>query len=354
MLPKLHIPGPVDIAPETYAAMAQPSIGHRGADFEELYRTLQPALRHIAMTGRPVCLSTSSAWGMMEGALRNLCRKKVLNLCCGAFSDKWHSVALANGKEAAKVQAEWGQPIDPAAVRAALAEDDYDLVTLVHSETSTGVLNPLAEIAAAVRESSHALLVVDTVSSFSALPIEPEKLGIDLMLAGVQKALALPPGLTLFTANERALARAESIPDRGYYFDLLEFHKNHEKNNTPTTPTIPHIRALLERAGHILTEGLEARHARHAATNRMLYDWGARHGIRPFPPEGFRTPTLACFRTPGDLDLKEFISTLRAKHGILINGGYGKIKGTTFRVSNMGNETPETIAALIQSLDASL
>ena len=149
--PKLFIPGPVDISPATYEAMCSPIIGHRGKDFEELYAAIQPGLRQIAQTERPVFLSTSSAWGVMEGAIRNLVRKKVLNLCCGAFSDKWFGVSQSCGKSAEKIQVEWGQPIDPEAVRAKLAEGGFDAVTLVHNETSTGVMNPLREIAEVVK-----------------------------------------------------------------------------------------------------------------------------------------------------------------------------------------------------------
>ena len=284
--PKLFSPGPVDVAPETYLAMCGPTIGHRGADFEELYASVQPGLQEIAATTRPVFINTSSAWGIMEGALRNLTQKKVLNLCCGAFSDKWYGVAQSCGKEAEKIQVEWGQPIDPEAVRAKLSEGGFDTVTLVHNETSTGVLNPLKEIAAVVREFDDVLLITDTVSSFSAVPTPFDELGIDVLLCGVQKALALPPGLSLFIASERALERAKSTPDRGYYFDFVEFQKNHEKNNTPSTPAIPHIYGLKERVDHMLAEGLTNRYQRHEETNALLKEWGAGHGFENLAPEG--------------------------------------------------------------------
>ena len=179
--------GPVDISPATFEAMCAPMIGHRGADFEALYSSIQPGLQQIAGTQRRVFLSTSSAWGVMEGSIRNLVQKKVLNLCCGAFSDKWFDVSQRCGKEAEKIQVEWGQAIDPESVRAKLAEGGFDTVTMVHNETSTGVMNPLAEIAEIVNEFEEVLLVVDSVSSFSAVPIPCDKFGIDVLLAGVQK-----------------------------------------------------------------------------------------------------------------------------------------------------------------------
>jgi len=351
-LPKLFIPGPVDIAPETFEAMCQPMIGHRGGDFEALYSSIQPNLKPILGTERPVYLSTSSAWGVMEGCIRNLVQTKVLNLCCGAFSDKWFSVAQSCGKNAEKIQVEWGQPISPDAVREKLSEGGFDTVTLVHNETSTGVMNDLAGIAAVVNEFPDVLLVVDTVSSLSAVPIEMDKLGIDVVLAGVQKALALPPGLAVFAISEAALERASTTEGRGYYFDFAEFEKNAVKNNTPSTPAVALLYALKQKVDSIAEEGLDARFARHAKLNGMIQDWMAKHGFENFAPEGFRSLSLTAIdNSAGRLDVPGFIKALRAKHNILINGGYGKIKGTTFRISNMGNETEETIQELIDALD---
>lgn len=350
-LPKLYIPGPVDIAPETYAAMAEPIIGHRGSDFEALYASIQPNLKKIAGTERPVFLSTSSAWGVMEASIRNLVQKKVLNLCCGAFSDKWFSVAKSCGKEAEKIQVEWGEAIDPEAVRAKLAEGGFDVVTCVHNETSTGVMNPIKEIAAVVKEFDDVLFVVDTVSSFSAVPTPMDAWGVDVLLAGVQKALALPPGLTIFACSEAAIARAATTPDRGYYFDFLEFVKADEKNNTPSTPAIALLYALRQKVNSIIEEGLENRYARHDKLNGMINQWATKHGFKNFAQEGFESKSLVCIQNNLEMDVPAFIKAVRAKHNLLLNGGYAKIKGITFRISNMGNETEETINELINALD---
>lgn len=350
-LPKLFIPGPVDISDATFAAMCQPMIGHRGGDFEALYASIQPGIQQILGTAGPVYFSTSSAWGVMEGAIRNLVQTKVLNLCCGAFSDKWYGVAQSCGKQAEKIQVEWGEAIDPAAVRAKLEEGGFDTVTLVHNETSTGVMNPLREIAEVVKSFPGVLLVVDTVSSLSAVPTPTDELKADVLLAGVQKALALPPGLTVFTVSEAALARAATTEGRGYYFDFLEFAKNGEKNNTPSTPAISLLYALKQKVNEIMAEGLAARYERHERLNDLVHAWADKHGITNFAPEGFRSKSLSCFNTPGNLDLSGFIKAVRQKHNMLINGGYGQIKGTTFRISNMGNEDEASINALLAALD---
>jgi len=348
---KLYIPGPINVSPETFAAMSHPMIGHRGSEFEVLYASLQTGLQQLAGTTRPVYLSTSSAWGVMEAALRNLCGKKVLTLCCGAFSDKWFDVANKLGLAADKIQVEWGEAICPETVRAKLAEGGYDLVTLIHNETSTGVMNDLAGVAKVVKSFPGVLLVVDTVSSFSAVPLAMDELGIDVLLAGVQKALALPPGMAVFACSEAALERAKSLPNRGYYFDFIEFAKNAEKNNTPSTPAISLIFGLQHILQTIAAEGLSQRFARHAANHAMIGAWGTRHGFANFAPVGNQSVSLTCFRKPDDFDQAAFIKNLKSKHGYLINGGYGKIKGLTFRISNMGDETAATMQALIDAMD---
>ncbi|MCX8496822.1 MAG: alanine--glyoxylate aminotransferase family protein [Akkermansiaceae bacterium] len=349
--PKLFAPGPVDVSKETFAAMCHPMIGHRGSDFEALYASLQPGLQEIFGTSRPVFLSTSSAWGVMEGALRNLARKKVLCLCCGAFSDKWLDVAKKCGFEAEAVQVEWGQAIDPEAVRAKLAEGGFDTVTFIHSETSTGVLNDLAGITKVVKSFPDTMLIVDTVSSLSTVPINMDTHGIDVMLAGVQKALALPPGLAVFAVSEAGMERAKSNSNRGYYFDFLEFAKNAAVNNTPSTPAISILFGLQHILSEIAKEGFGQRQERHAKTNAMIAAWGARRGFELFAPEGRRSFALTCFKTPDGFDLSGFIKNLKNKHKFLINGGYGKIKGLTFRISNMGNETEASMQELIDAMD---
>ena len=246
MLPhdKLFIPGPVEVSAKTLAAFARPGIGHRGEDFKNLYRSIHPGLQTLFGTKQPVFLSTSSAWGIMEGAIRNVVEKRVLACMCGAFSDKWLDVARRCGKEAEPLQVEWGRHIDHKALDQKLATGKFDTVTLIHNETSTGVMNPLPEICCVLAKYPDVALIVDTVSSFSAVKIDMDALRIDVLLTGAQKALALPPGFSLFAASEKAFARAEKQKDRGYYFDFLEFKKQQAEWMTPSTPSIGHIYAL--------------------------------------------------------------------------------------------------------------
>jgi aspartate aminotransferase-like enzyme len=351
---KLFIPGPIEVSEKTFRAMCRPMIGHRSGDFKKLYGGIQPRLQTLFGTTRPVFLSTSSAWGVMEGAIRNLVHKKVLNGMCGAFSDKWFDVSKRCGKQAEALQVEWGQPIRPEQVREKLAQGGFDAVTLIHNETSCGILNPLKDIAAVMREFPEVLFIVDAVSSFSTLPIPMDELGIDVLLTGSQKALALPPGLALFAVSERAMERAKTMTDRGYYFDFVEFAKNQEQDMTPSTPCISLIYALESKLDDIFTEGVEARHARHAALNAMVHDWVKARGFEFFAPEGYRSVSLTCVANNRNIDIAEWVKRLREKHRIAIDGGYGKIKGKTFRLSNMGDETKETITELLAALDDTL
>jgi aspartate aminotransferase-like enzyme len=292
---------------------------------------------------------------VMEGAIRNLVGSgKVLNCMCGAFSDKWFDVSKKCGKEAVALQVEWGQPIRGEQLRAQLKAGGFDAVTLIHNETSTGVMSPIAEIAEVMREFPETMLIVDSVSSFSVLPLPMDELGIDVLLTGSQKALAMPPGLALFSASAKAFARAETVKGRGYYFDFIEFKKNQEQDMTPSTPSISHIYALQSKLEDIFTEGVAARHARHAELNDMVHDWVRRHGFDFFAPEGYRSKSLTCVANNRGIDVAALLKNLKDNHGIIIDGGYGKIKGTTFRLSNMGDETKETIAELLAALDSSL
>ncbi len=350
---KLFIPGPVQVSPKTFAAFCKPMIGHRSNDFKKLYASIHPRLQELFGTRQPVFLSTSSAWGVMEGAIRNLVREnaKVLNCMCGAFSDKWLDVSKRCGREAEALQVDWGQPIRGEQIREKLKSGSFDAVTVIHNETSTGVMSPIAEIAEAVRAFPDVLLIVDTVSSFSTVPIPMDDLGIDVLLTGSQKALALPPGLALFSVSERGFARAAEVKGRGYYFDFIEFKKNQAEDMTPSTPSISHIYALQSKLDDIFAEGIEARHARHAATNELVHDWVRRHGLEFFAAEGSRSKSLTCVANNREIDVPEFLKRLKERHGFLIDGGYGKLKGKTFRVSNMGDETVGTIGELVSALD---
>jgi aspartate aminotransferase-like enzyme len=352
---KLHIPGPVEVSEKTFRAFCSPMIGHRGQGFKDLYAKIQPQLQQLLSTKQLVYISTSSAWGVMEGAIRNLVSKKVLNCMCGAFSDKWLDVSKRCGKEADGLQVPWGSPIRAEDVDKKLATGQFDVMTLIHNETSTGVMSPLAEIAALKKKYPDVMFIVDAVSSMTAVPLKFDDLGIDVLLAGTQKAFAMPPGAAVFVCSPAALAKSATMKDRGYYFDFVEFQKNAEQSMTPSTPSIGHVYALSSKLDDFFAEGLEKRYARHAKLAQMTRDWAAKHGFNLYPEKGFESVTLTCISNgarPGGrtVDVAK-LQKLVKDQGFLIDGGYGKIKGTTFRLSNMGDETEATMNQLYAALD---
>jgi len=352
---KLYIPGPIEVSDKTFQAFRLPMMGHRGQGFKDLYAKVQPQLQSLLFTKQLVYLSTSSAWGVMEGAIRNLVSKKVLCCMCGAFSDKWLDVAKRCGKEAEALQVDWGSPIRAEDVDEKLATGQFDALTLIHNETSTGVMSPLSQIAALKDKYPDVMFIVDAVSSMSAVPLDFDALRLDVLLAGTQKAFALPPGLTVFTCSPAALTKAAGAKDRGYYFDFVEFEKNAQQSMTPSTPSIGHINALSSKLDDFFGEGLDARYARHRKLAQMTRDWASRQGFNLFPEKDFESVTLTCISNgarPGGrtVDVSK-LQKLVKDQGFLIDGGYGKIKGTTFRISNMGDETEATMNQLYAAMD---
>ena len=346
---KLFIPGPVEVHSDILAAMATPMIGHRMKEYADLHGRVTSGLKQLMLTNERVFLATSSAFGVMEGAIRNLVNTRCANFCNGAFSDKWHDVTLRCGKQADAIRFEWGQPVTPEAVEKALSTGKYDSMTMIHNETSTGVMSPLAEIAEVMKRFPDVMFIVDTVSSMSAIKIPVAELGIDSCIFGVQKAFALPPGLTVFSASEKALQRAAEVKGRGYYFDYLEFAANDEKNNTPSTPSISHIYAMDKQLERIFAEGLESRWARHRDLADYVRSWVTSRGFELFPEPAYCSQALSCVRNTREIDLAGLKKKL-AERGYAFDDGYGKIKGTTFRIAHMGDMVRSDLDGLFAAI----
>jgi aspartate aminotransferase-like enzyme len=353
MAKKLFIPGPVNVHPDVYQAMCAPMIGHRMKEYAELHGRVTKNLKKLLGTVSPVFLATASAFGSMEGAVRNLVKGRCANFCNGAFSDKWHDVTLRCGKEADAIKVPWGEPITAQLVDNTLSSGKYDSMTMIHNETSTGVMSPLAEIAKVMKKYPEVVFIVDTVSSISALPIPVDEYGIDCCIFGVQKALALPPGLSVFTASEKAIARARIVENRGYYFDFLEFLASDEKDNTPSTPCISLIYGLDCQLSRIFSEGVEARWSRHLQMAEQTRAWALKSGFELFAPEGARSVTLTCIKNSRGVDLAALKKRLSARE-YAFDDGYGKIKGETFRIAHMGDLNPAELDRFLEVMDQEL
>jgi len=347
---KLFIPGPTEVREEILDTLRTPMIGHRSKEFSQLLEEVTPKLRRLFYTQGRVFLSTSSSTGVMEAAVRNCVKKKCLCCVCGAFSDRWEKIAVANGKETERLEVEWGKAIKPEMIREQLKKGDCDSITLVHNETSTGVMNPLQAIAEVMREYPDVLFLVDAVSSLAGVKIEVDTLGIDVCLAGVQKCVALPPGLTVFSVSEKALERAREVDSRGYYFDFLVFDKYlSERSQTPTTPVITLIYGLNRQLDDIFTEGLDRRFARHREMAERVRTW-AKERFDLFAEEGFHSQTLTTVTNTRGISVAGLNGELAKKH-VTIANGYGKLKEKTFRIAHMGDTTLEEIDQLLQWID---
>ena len=349
----LFIPGPTDVAPEILAAQTHRMIGHRSPACSDLFARIQPRLQRVFQTGRRVFITASSGSGLQEAALRNTVRTRALVCVGGAFAERWYEIALANGLSADRLDVPWGRPHEPQPIAEAVREGSYDAVAVVHNESSTGVENPVAAIAAAVRQvSPDTLLLVDAVSSVGGVDLRPDAWGLDVLLTSSQKCLALPPGLAFAAVSDRTLERAAEIPHRGWYFDFVLLDRYLSQHNTPATPAISLLYALDAQLDRILAEGLPARFARHARMAERTQAWALDH-FDLLAPEGFRSRTVTAILNTRKLDVGALNAHLAA-HDMAIAGGYGALRETTFRIGHMGEIQPADLDRLLSAIDAYL
>jgi len=348
---KLFIPGPTDVSPEILRAQDQPMIGHRSQAFSDLFEHIQSRLRTVLQTDHRVYITASSGSGLQEAAVRNCVGDKLLLCASGAFGERWHAVALSNGAPTDLLATEWGQPLTPDQVEAAMSQADYDTLAVVHNETSTGVENPVGAIIERARGLNPDLVVlVDAVSSAGGVDIPIDEWEIDVLLTSSQKCFALPPGLAFAAVSDRALERAKGVERRGWYFDFILLEKYLlEKKSTPATPAVSLLYALDAQLDRMLAEGMPARYARHQAMAERVRSWAdAKFGL--YAAEGYRSKTVTTVRKPADFDFAGLTDFL-AEHGMVIANGYGKIKGETFRIGHMGEIMPGDVDHLLETID---
>jgi len=346
---KLFIPGPTEVAADVLAEMARPIISHRGAEASALQKKISEQAARIMMTSNPVLLSSSSATGLMEGGIRNGVERRVLSLVCGAFTQRWHRIALDCAKQADILEVPWGEAIRPDEVDRALASGRYDALTVAHNETSTGVANPMAELAEVMKRHPDVLFMVDTVSSLGGMPVRTDAWGIDLCLASVQKALALPPGFSLCSVSPRMMERSRRATGKGFYFDFARILDKAEKGEPLTTPSLSHMFAMSRQFDRILEEGLEKRWARHRAMAELVRGW-ARDRFALFAAEACASDTLTCVRNTRGVSISGLIAFLR-KEGMLISNGYGDLKEKAFRIAHLGELTQDDLRQLLSAID---
>ncbi len=348
---KLFIPGPVEVRTDVLEKMALPMIGHRSKDASMLQHNISDKLRKLFYTDNDILLSTTSGSGLMEGALRSCTLKRAAVFSVGAFGKRWFDMAQSNNIPSDIFEAEWGQATPTEQIDEVLATGKYDLLTITHNETSTGIMNPLDEIAEAVRKYPEVVFCLDAVSSAGGSKIEVDKLGIDICITSTQKALGLPPGLAICTFSEKARHQAEKVPFRGYYLDFMQLYKYilEKDYQYPSTPSLSHMFALDYQLDKILQEGLDKRFDRHIELAEYVRSWSRRYfGI--FADERYMSNTLTAITNIRDIDVAALNLELGVR-GFQISNGYGKMKDKTFRIAHMADCQLEDIKELIDNID---
>jgi predicted phosphoserine aminotransferase len=348
---RLWIPGPTEVQAEALQAQVKPMVGHRSGEYTELYESVIGKLAEYFQTRQNVCTVTASGTIWMDITGRCMVKKKALAAVCGAFSKRMYQTIVDCGKDTTLLDVEWGKAVKPEMVMEELAKDDFDTLIIVHNETSTGVRNPIAEIGKALKvEYPDMMFVVDAVSSAGGDYLVPEELYTDILFTSTQKCFALPPGLSIACYSDAALARAEEVPGRGFYTDLLAVHKNWEKRHqNPTTPAIALLNALEFQLVRMLEETPKGRFARHQAMAEHTRDWADRH-FEMFPEKGYESVTVSTITNTQEKDVGELNKALAAKNWQIANG-YGALKGNTFRIGHMGDWTLEDVKALLDDID---
>jgi predicted phosphoserine aminotransferase len=352
---RLFIPGPTDVLPEVLSAQTAPMIGHRSDEFEALFAKCEGQLQRLFETHHRVYIIASSGSGLQEAAIRNCVGGRVLCFVNGAFSQRWHDVAVGCDKQVIRIDVAWNTAVKPEivadALRNALQDGPVDAVTVVHNETSTGVASPMGAIAATVRRlSPETLVLVDAVSSFGGTRIPVDEWGIDVLLTSSQKALALPPGLSFCSASDRAVERAGQVKGRGWYFDFLNLEKSLKKNTTPATPAISLMRSLSVQLDHIFAEGIEQRYARHAHLAQRTQQWAQERGFALMAEAGYRSPTVTTVTNTRQVDV-EALNAFLAGEQMEISNGYGVYKDKAFRIAHMGEVNDADLDRLFAAIE---
>jgi aspartate aminotransferase-like enzyme len=349
---RLFIPGPVEVREDVLQKMATPMIGHRTKDASALQRSITEKLQKLMYTNNMILLSTTSGSGLMEGAVRSCTVKRAAVFSIGAFGDRWYKMAVSNSVPADLFTSEPGKPTTPEMVDKALATGKYDLITITHNETSSGVMNPAEEISGVMKKYPEVVWCMDAVSSLGGVKIEVDKLGVDICITSTQKCLGLPPGMAICSLSEKARAAASKVQFRGTYLDLLELYNYIIKKDYqyPSTPSLSHMFALDYQLDRILEEGLENRFARHLEMAEIVRAW-AKENFALFAEEKYASNTLTTVKNTRGISVADLNKKL-GEHGYMISNGYGSLKEVTFRIAHMADTTPDEIKALLSLIDS--
>jgi aspartate aminotransferase-like enzyme len=351
------LPGPTEVRAEVLAAMTRPTIFHRSREFENMFATIEAGLRELFLTARPVYVMPASGTGAMEAAVRNVARGKILSLVNGSFSERFADIAESCGHQVTRLSADPGETFDLDQVESAL-KGGYAAVTLAHSETSTGVISPVREIAALARR-HDALSLVDSVSGVGGAELTTDAWGVDFVFTASQKALAIPAGLAFAVASPEFLARAKKASGQGRYFDVADFEKFAALHQTPTTPALHLLYALDVQLRNIHIEGMERRWERHVAMRDATHAWVSRTAdklrlpLRVLARDGIQSPTVTAIVLPDRVAPNQLVEEI-GRRGFVIGGGRSPVARTTVRIGHMGDHTVQGLMQCLAAVEDAL
>jgi serine---pyruvate transaminase len=346
------VPGPTPLPPKVVAAGARPIIYARTDEFVEIWDDVIARLRDVFQTRGEVLVFAASGSGAMSSAVANLARpgERVLVASCGHFGDRWARICADHGVDPLHLPGEWGRPIDPAAVAAALErEPGIEVVLVTQSETSTGVVSDLP----ALREAAgDRILVADAVSGLGVVDLPMDRWGIDVVVSGSQKGLMTPPGLAFVAANERAVARSAALGPGGFYLDWERTRTGGSRS--PFTPPVTLVCQLQAALWLIAEEGLDSVFARHRALGRMCRAGVRACGLSLLGPENPEANVVTAFLVPEGVDGKAIPRIMRDRFGIQIAGGQGKLSGRICRIGHCGYYDFRDVLAAVGALELTL
>lgn len=350
---RFFLPGPTEVHPDVAAAMLRPMIGHRSQEFRTLFARIQEGLRSVFATRRVVVVVPSSSTGLMEMSVRSAPTGRVLTMVNGGFSERFDEIARSCGRDVDRLDVPWGRAHDLADVGRALKAHRYAAVTVVQSETSTGVLTDVAAVTRLAHENG-AVALVDSVSLAGGGVCETDAWNLDMVFCGSQKSFALPPGLAFGAANDAMIASAAAQPARGLYFDLVEYVDAAAKNETPSTPAVSLLFALDTQLARIAKETVAGRIERHRAMAKTVYDWIERCVAEGFDigilaPEGNRSPTVTVLTLPRDIETAHVLHAMKTR-GYTIAAGYGPLASASVRIGHMGDHTVDGVNGCLDAL----
>jgi aspartate aminotransferase-like enzyme len=353
---QLRVPGPTPLPERVVRSMSRPMIDHRGPEFAEVLSDITAGAKRVFKTSNDLLLVTASGTGGLESAVANLVSPgdEVVCALCGNFGERFAALAAGYGADVVRLEAEWGQPVDPDDLKRVLASHPKaKVVLLTHNETSTGLTNPLAQLARVARAADRTV-VVDGVSSISSIAIETDAWGIDVAVSGSQKGWMAPPGIALVSVSEFAWAQQAKARSPRFYFDWKEAKTWADKGMTPFTPAVSVAFALQEGLRMLEEETLDKVYERHARLARATQSGLQALGFHLYAQDGYRSNTVTSATPPAGLDVAALRRVLHDKYGVVIAGGQGKMTGKMVRVGHLGAIADGDVVQVIWAIEQAL